>query len=258
MIMSNSAISGQVTPTSSVKSNSYSNNMLSNIFKGGNYVLSAEPNEDDMLVQKFQMYQSTQDLLALSVCWKKLRNDITKSSYIRNLLDPELFKIVSPDDVVQANNIRDYYSKKLMMVTLTSDMPLSNFRKDLNIFISSDGKTFREEMIPLAYSLPELYEYDITLESTVEKAKELDVNLKGSEHMFLNKIHRQLRKNKFYDYWFLDDTKKLVCLSVDNKNLLIPFLDNALKNNNGIINLPSHQQKRVRDGLHYFQIIRLN
>lgn len=210
-------------------------------------------------VQKFQIYSSVQDILALSVCWRRLRtsNDATPRPYINNLLDPELFKIVTPEDIEQANKIRDYYSKKLMLITLKSDVPLSNFRRDLSTFISSEGKVFREDMVPLAFRLPEFYEYDIKLESTVEKARNLDVSLNNHEHVFLSKFSRTIKKKTFCEYWFLGTNKNLACLVVDNKNILIPILDDTLRKNSGIIDLPGDHQPRIRDDLHYFKITKL-
>lgn len=211
------------------------------------------------LVTRFQMISSAQDILALSVCWRKLRtsNDTTSRPYVNSLLDPELFKIVTQEDIEQANKIRDYYSKKLMLITLKSDVPLSKFRKDLSTFISSEGKVFREDMVPLVFRLPEFYEYDIKLESTIEKARNLDVSLNNHEHVFLSKLSRTLKKNTFCEYWFLGTNQYLACLTVDNKNILIPILDKVLQNKSGIIDLPGNHQPQVRDGLHYYKITRL-
>jgi hypothetical protein len=69
-------------------------------------------------VKKYEVYEISQDLLALSVCWaryRKVRDEPGLHPTITKLLDSELFRLVTEDDIAQANVIRDYYSKKIMV-----------------------------------------------------------------------------------------------------------------------------------------------
>ncbi|MEI6597979.1 MAG: hypothetical protein WCL22_02950, partial [bacterium] len=93
-------------------------------------------------VKKYEVFETTEDILALSVTWHRLRplishgisNIINPSNRPTKLTDSILFKELIQEDREKADVIRDYYSKKLMMFTLKGQK-FSNYRKDLNTFI---------------------------------------------------------------------------------------------------------------------------
>ncbi len=85
-------------------------------------------------VQKYEVYEISKDLLALSVCWaryRKTRHDPGPQPTITKLLDTELFRLVTEEDITHANVIRDYYSKKIMVLKLKNE-GFTAFREDLN------------------------------------------------------------------------------------------------------------------------------
>ena len=136
-------------------------------------------------VKRYEVFETTEDILALSVTWHRLRplinngtsTIIDPSNRPTKLTDSILFKEIIQEDRDKANLIRDYYSKKLMMFTLKGQQ-LTNYRKDLNTFIHGDCKVVKEEMMPLVYRLPEFYEYDVGLD---EMFLELDTRFEGSK-----------------------------------------------------------------------------
>jgi len=211
-------------------------------------------------VKKYEVYEISVDLLALSVCWaryRKVRDTSGLHPVITKLLDSELFRLVTDDDVEQANIIRDYYSKKIMVWKL-KNITLTPFREDLNIFVHSDGKTFKETMIPLVYRLPEFYEYDVEFE---KMSFEYNREVKNHESMFVAdskqlKFVKQLsvntRKAKCKEYWFSDSSNNLVTFSIENNNPLISMLDMTLKNND--VKVDGRYKKIVRDGNEYLKI----
>jgi hypothetical protein len=84
-------------------------------------------------VKKYEVYEISQDLLALSICWsryRKVKDEHNLRPVITRLLDSELFRLVSEDDITQANAIRDYYSKKIMVWKL-KNIKLTPFREDM-------------------------------------------------------------------------------------------------------------------------------
>ena len=118
-------------------------------------------------VKRYEVFESPEDLLVLSVVWHKMRkagNQVIPRPM--NLTDNILFENIEPCDRERAKEIRDYYSKKFMVFTL-KEQKLTAFRKDLNSFIHSDGLIFKETMMPLVYRLPEFYEYDIGFDDMV-------------------------------------------------------------------------------------------
>ena len=112
-------------------------------------------------VKQYKVNESAEDLLALSVAWFRLRKNRTLTPYpmIESLTDENLFKSLTEEDRLMANTIRDYYSKKIMVMAL-KEIKLTKFREDLSKFIHSDGKLFVDDMLPLVFRLPEFYEYD--------------------------------------------------------------------------------------------------
>jgi len=118
-------------------------------------------------VKKYEVFETTEDILALSVTWHRMRsslshkiNMIAPDNRPTKLTDSVLFREMIQEDKDRADIIRDYYSKKLMVITLR-EQRISKFRKDLSTFVHGDNKVVKEEMMPLIYRLPEFYEYDM-------------------------------------------------------------------------------------------------
>jgi hypothetical protein len=210
-------------------------------------------------VTKYEVYEISQDLLALSVCWARMRKERREATVaqifipISKLLDSELFRQVTPGDISQANTIRDYYSKKIMMWKL-KNIPLTSFRNDLNTFIHSDGKTFKENMMPLAYRLPEFYDYDIEFEKmSLEHNKEITkLSTPNKELKFVKKLFVNNRRLKRNEYWFSDANNNLVSINIEANNPLLSLLDVTLSK--GDITLDGPYSKRNRDGTEYLRV----
>ena len=207
-------------------------------------------------VQKYEVYEISKDLLALSVCWaryRKVRNEPGLHPTITKLLDSELFRLVSEDDIAQANVIRDYYSKKIMVWKL-KNINLSSFRQDLNSFIHSNGQTFKEPMLPLAYRLPEFYEYDVEFETmSFEHNKEIrQLSTPNKELKFVKKLFVNNRRVKRSEYWFSDAHNNLVNINFEVNNPLLSLLDATLSK--GDIALDGPYTKRNRDGTEYLRL----
>ena len=248
------------TPTISISGSGGGGGFLSGGFSAqsinlGN--LEFEFNDD---VKKYEVYEISQDLLALSVCWARYRR--AKDEYkphptITKLLDSELFRLVSEDDIAQANVIRDYYSKKIMVLKLKNE-GFTSFREDLNTFIHSDGKMFRENMMPLAYRLPEFYDYDIQLQ---EMLRDLNKQFEDTEDQAyggkkilkpMKKFVVKLRTNKFSEYWLKDDDNKAYKIEIPIENKLNHLWEHFFEQES--IPLQGHFRYMERDGINYFHL----
>jgi hypothetical protein len=176
-------------------------------------------------VKKYEVFESPEDLLILSVVWHKMRkagNQVIPRPM--NLTDNILFENIESSDRECAKEIRDYYSKKFMVFTL-KEQKLTAFRKDLNSFIHSDGLIFKETMMPLVYRLPEFYEYDIGFDDMV-MMNDLDKQFQPTDNFSktvklnpLTKLIVKKRAGKFTEYWLKDDSKKMYKIEIplDNK-----------------------------------------
>lgn len=216
-------------------------------------------------VKKYEVYEISQDLLALSVCWaryRKVRNEPGLHPNITKLIDSELFRLVTEEDIAHANVIRDHYSKRIMMWKL-KNITLTPFREDLNTFIHSNGKTFKENMMPLAYRLPEFYEYDVEFEKMSfdynKEVKRHDDSMFVSERKqlkFVKQMSVNNRRLKRKEYWFSDSFNNLVTFSIEPSNPLISMLDMTLKNNE--VNVVGKYKKISRDGNEYLKVDRFS
>jgi len=210
-------------------------------------------------VKKYEVYEISQDLLALSVCWSRLRNSREENQpfvTITKLLDGELFKLVTEDDIVRANVIRDYYSKKIMVWKL-KNIKLTQFREDMNTFIHSNGKTFKENMMPLVYRLPEFYEYDIEFEKmSFEYNKEVkrqeSIHVIERKHLtFIKSLSVNTKRLKKIEYWFSDNHNNLVQMNIDTANPLHSLLEKVITGN---IELVGRYVIRNRDGYEFLKV----
>jgi hypothetical protein len=211
-------------------------------------------------VKKYEVYEISQDLLSLSVCWaryRKARDIPGPQPTITKLLDSELFRLVTEEDIVHANVIRDYYSKKIMVLKLKNE-GFTAFREDLNTFIHSEGKTFKESMLPLAYRLPEFYEYDVEFEKMAfEYNREVKRNddphvVTVKQLKFVKKLSVNNKRQKRKEYWFSDRHNNLVNINIDNSNPLLSLMDMTVNKND--ITIKGNFRKSSRDGSEYLKV----
>jgi hypothetical protein len=242
-------------PSISITGSSGYNAQTINIISPSNFEFQF--NDD---VKKYEVYEISKDLLALSVCWARLRKGRVENQpfiTITKLLDSELFRLVSEDDIAQANVIRDYYSKKIMVLKL-KNTGFTSFREDLNTFVHSDGKTFKENMMPLAYRLPEFYEYDVEFEKMLFDFNR-EVKRMDQPHVFHTKqlkfVKQLLVNKKQYkrkEYWFSDRSNNLVNINIDTSNPLLSLMDIVVSKNDITIN--GKFKKCTRDGNEFIKV----
>jgi hypothetical protein len=217
-------------------------------------------------VKKYEVFETTEDILALSVTWHRLRplishginNIINPTDRPTKLTDSILFKELIQEDRDKANVIRDYYSKKLMVITLR-EQRISKFRKDLSTFIHGDSKVVKEELMPIIYRLPEFYEYDISFD---EMVRELNTRFEFPEHTQawsgtktlkpIKKFIVKLRINKFSEYWLKDDDNKLCKIEIPLDNKLNHLWEHFFEQDS--VPLEGLYKHMERDGISYFHL----
>lgn len=102
------------------------------------------------------------DPIALSVAGHRLRKYGDSRAGMLPNPTPD---VLEPSDIVAANSIRDYYTKKIVVWNLKG-VKLSPFRSDLVKVLATDlyGKGIPVEYSGLIYKLPEFYEFDTRLD----------------------------------------------------------------------------------------------
>jgi hypothetical protein len=215
-------------------------------------------------VKKYEVFETSEDILALSVTWHRLRllgNRIINTIRPTTLTDNILFTEINQEDRNRADIIRDYYSKKLIVMTLRGQR-ISKFRKDLNTFIHGDCKIVKEEMMPLIFRLPEFYDYDIQLQ---EMFSDLNKQFEDTEDQAygaayggkkilkpMKKFVVKLRTNKFSEYWLKDDDNKAYKIEIPIENKLNHLWEHFFEQES--IPLQGHFRYMERDGINYFHL----
>ena len=175
-------------------------------------------------IKKYEIYEFNEDVLALSVTWKRLRDN--GNHICSKITDAVLFNHITEDDKVNAGIIRDYYSKKIMMLKLLGNNKFSSYRTDLNEFIHGDSKKITDKFFGLAYYLPQFYEYDTSLDSVksnlVSKISSSDTLADGPESSIrltpVKRLHRKTKGTDTFQYWLKNrnDIGVLICVQPSN------------------------------------------
>lgn len=184
--------------------------------------------------KKQEIYEFEDDILAISCAWKRQRDDTPAEYRYSKLTDRKLFDSVTTDDRESARLVRDYYSKKIMMLTLKGQL-LTSFRKDLNTFIHGEINRATEELFPLIYKLPDFYEYDIKIEeikvSLENRPRGVKLEkLQGKHTSFeltpITVVKKSNKRMKVMEYWLEGKGNTPVLIQLEPKNPLLHIWDN--------------------------------
>lgn len=217
-------------------------------------------------IKKYEVFESEEDFLALSVAWHRLRKEretgMLRLNLISSLTDSELYKNVKQEDRERANVIRDFFQKKFLMLAL-KNIPLTQFRKDLQDYVNGNSKIVQENKLPLIYRLPEFYDYDVEFDSVKR-----DFNFQIDEFKNIGRIRasgkvikklypiKMLTKNtkrmKYHEYWMYTDTRDLVVMVLELKNSLQHLWDREFAK--PFINVESFFIPKSRDDVQYYQL----
>lgn len=215
-------------------------------------------------VKKYEVFESPEDVLALSVTWKRLRDE--GRNIAGKLLDNELFTHIKQEDRDKANVIRDYYSKKVMVWKLKGDGKLTQYRNDMNNFVHSNGLVIKENLFGLIYYLPIFYEYDLqvdhvrTLVKTNQGFKTLDKEKKPrvltiTETLIpLSRILKKNSKNTITEYWFKDIRMDAAVLIKVAKGNSLEHLWEYMFDNSKELKIKGRYTRRSFDDFEYYSI----
>jgi hypothetical protein len=186
--------------------------------------------------KKYEVFELNEDVLVLSATWKRLRDEKKFQGSIAKLVDTVLFSQIQPEDREQADTIRDYYSKKIMMMRLKGQR-LTLFREDLNSFIHGDSKIIREEFFPLVYRLPEFYEYDKAVDDIKIKLDLSNATLPYEKYAgktgtykctHMGHTFRKTKHLKKLEYWFKAQEGECIKIQLDPTNPLLSMWDDVI------------------------------
>lgn len=218
---------------------------------------------DNKYVKKYEVFESTEDLLVLSCVLYRLVNERQKTLpntyfFVHNeqkLLQPKLFEEIIEQDRILAQQIRDYYSKKIMIWKIKG-VKFTRFREDLNTFIHSDGYKFQEKMTKLVYKLPQFYFEDLYFDEITKEVEKYNLEkiifTKPIKLKHLGTVEVNRKGFKTYNnYWFVNDNNELCLVAVDKLNTLRCVWESLIKNE---IHVTGKIQHKTRDDYEYYKI----
>ena len=207
-------------------------------------------------IKKYEVLETNEDILVVSAVWYRMRK--SAENYVprpSSLTDSILFDRITSEDRELAKEIRDYYSKKLMMFTLR-EQKLTSFRKDLNAFIHSDGMVFKEIILPLVYRLPEFYEYDTEFDVMVTELTKQFIEpsdrITNQRLTPLKKLIVKHKSGKFNEYWLKDSQDRMYKLDIPLDNKLAHLWNHFFEQGN--VPIKGYFKYTVRDNVNYFHI----
>lgn len=207
-------------------------------------------------------YTFEQDALIVSCTVHRLRD---QQGVNLSLQDPKIYNHISDQDRELAENIRGYYSKKLMLLQLKNSS-MSKFRSDLAKFISGTGHEVDIETLGMVYRLPEFYAYDTMLDQMYETvftgkitrklARDYTDTKRVCNFKPVNKLLRTRRGSKIWQYWYTMDTDNYAgMITVMNDNPLKPLWD-KLFDSGTVLNINAKLILQTIDNFRYFHVHR--
>lgn len=217
-------------------------------------------------IKQYEVFESPEDVLALSVAWKRLRDK--GQSPTGKLLDKILFEQVTQPDRDEANIIRDYYSKKFMMKTLLGNgNALSPFRQEIAKIINSDGKIVSKSAFGPVYYLPMFYEYDCQLDfvkscvTVIQDSKDNPVPavVKRDKQLIpIKRIEKKSKSSNVIEYWFKHEEKNSAnVITITYDNPLLNVWDHIFTNNK-VLQITGGYEFKKLDNFEYFKINKWN
>jgi hypothetical protein len=210
-------------------------------------------------IKKYEVFQSPEDVLALSVTWKRLQ-EAKQGHNISNLFSEELFKHLTDTDKEMADQIRDYFSKKIMVWKLKNNR-FSKFRNDLNEFVhSSDKKVVREDMLGMIYYLPYFQEYDSNLDEVriqVDSKPNRSLPTIAGESRLLIPLRKIISKRKSgvtNHYWMKDERTNIAVQFVFEASNPLEHIWSSLFSTRDMLEVSGSYYFKNRDDFEYFSI----
>lgn len=169
-----------------------------------------------------------EDPLVLSVSLKELMQKNPNSFY--SLDDPRVLENISNDTVIQAEQIRKYYSKKFFWSNLSGGQPLSGFRSRLCYLLENRIRSCKEKDAGIYYKLPYFYDEDMNYDEFKRQYNTTDIPrityggpAKVKSQLTLKYVKttssRQQKRN-INRFWFTDDAY-LYSIEVTSDNPLL-------------------------------------
>lgn len=220
---------------------------------------------DDFIIK--QLFHSVQaDPIACAVHMydrPEWRTTIALPSSVRRSEFQQVAPMVRKRDVKKAGQIRDYFSKKFLMLQLAGEH-LSQYRRELLKMLTRNNNNFSDDETGMIMSLPRLFIEDQFLDELkenynndpwIDTTSERDVNRTLTYiGCHTKKSHRYTgyRKSEFTCNWFHDEDDRLYLIETDIDSPYRMIWQDLIQYALDIKGDPVKCTKR--DGMHYYEL----
>lgn len=215
----------------------------------------------DCLNPKQKFIKTDVDILAraCAINRTKRKNTLSFPSLVDSTRDEE----ITDDDLIQAQNIRNYYSKKLIYWNLSGNK-ISSFRSALAAVLTSDPKITEEQHIGIIYKLPSFYLYDIEVDIMfdnifTDRMLKSHAGFQLKELVPVKKLIKKTKHANQLNYFFeIKDKKQAAVITLNtnyNDKSLVSIWDKLFDNEKnihikGIFNI----SKRTTENFSYYAV----
>lgn len=196
------------------------------------------------------------DALALSCCAWRIRSTGGPEYY--SFQNEEIAKNIIHDDYAHAQEIRNYYGKKIMWLQLNGGR-VSPFRADLMAYIhQADPKIVTENTSGMIHKMPDFFQEDKILDRIKQLAdtSNITVGIPLNTPIVLSPVEIVLRRSKsskVNNYWMITGDKRLCQIEIPQPNPLEPlWLD--LFNNSATITISGRFVPTCREDFNFYRV----
>lgn len=192
---------------------------------------------------------------------RKLNPDVDLQDILRSFIrDPKELENyqyqITPEDMIEAKEIRNYYRNQLMVKNLKNET-LSDHLKILQTIVEND-KSLNREMIPILVKLPSTYVEDLKTAEIFKLAENPPKPKKRiiiDQHLiYLGSVRREGNNQDYDSFYFLDDSKILFTTNANinsTAHAAWKFIANLKK---VVVTGSGIREKRPLQTLIYYQI----
>lgn len=174
-------------------------------------------------------------------------------------ITPNLNAQASDEFHVEANDIRKYYNRKLLMRGFTQ--PLTNYQKALlNIINREDKKVIFNGEEGIFYKVREFYQQDLMLDTLfVNAEKTFNRDPKDETGTWIlnyqGTIPKSNRSVKANEYWFIDNDNRLTSISINLPNPLDKLWQEKL-NKDKILTIKGNRKHTTLYNRNYYRMFK--
>lgn len=161
----------------------------------------------------------------------------------------------------QADEIREYYTKKFFWKALSDHRSLSDFRRRLLSLLENRITECKDQDCGIYYKLPYFYEEDLVYDDFKKTLNTTNISHLGSSRNnvmtkrleFLKTSYSWQRKRKIIRYWFKDDNNFLYGIELAGDNPLLEIFNDYLKEHPTVLFQTRIVEDRI-DSLHFYKM----